>query len=215
MPSPQYPAPVRVVLADDHDLVRSGVRALLGQVPGVEVVGEARDGGELVDLVERLRPDVAMTDLSMPGTDGLSAIATLHERHPQVRLLVLSMHDEVETVRRAVASGASGYLMKDAPASELQEAIQSVVATGRYFSPALVMRLQQPQPPAIDEQLTARQIEILRLIAQGKASKEIAFELGLSPKTVDVHRARIMERLAINDIASLTRYAIRQGLVTP
>lgn len=215
MPSPQYPAPVRVVLADDHDLVRSGVRALLGQVPGVEVVGEARDGGELVDLVERLRPDVAMTDLSMPGTDGLSAIATLHERHPQVRLLVLSMHDEVETVRRAVASGASGYLMKDAPASELQEAIQSVVATGRYLSPALVMRLQQPQPPAIDEQLTARQIEILRLIAQGKASKEIAFELGLSPKTVDVHRARIMERLAINDIASLTRYAIRQGLVTP
>ncbi len=215
MPSPQYPASVRVVLADDHDLVRSGVRALLGQVPGVEVVGEARDGGELVDLVERLQPDVAMTDLSMPGTDGLSAIATLHERHPQVRVLVLSMHDEVETVRRAVAGGASGYLMKDAPASELQEAIRSVVATGRYLSPALVMRLQQPQPPSIGEQLTARQIEILRLIAQGKASKEIAFELGLSPKTVDVHRARIMERLAINDIASLTRYAIRQGLVTP
>lgn len=215
MLSAQIPSPVRVVLADDHDLVRSGVRALLGQVRGVEVVGEARDGGEMVALVDRLLPDIAMTDLSMPGVDGLSAIAEVHARHPQVRLLVLSMHDEVEMIRKAMAGGASGYLMKDAPASELEEAIHSVMTTGRYLNTALVRRLQQPQAPAASEQLTARQIEILRLIAQGKASKEIAYELGLSPKTVDVHRARIMERLAINDIASLTRYAIRQGLVTP
>ncbi|MBC5766710.1 response regulator transcription factor [Ramlibacter sp. GTP1] len=206
---------MRVVLADDHDLVRSGIKALLQMVPGVEVIAEARNGRELVTLVEDLQPDVVMTDISMPEMDGISAIGEIHSRHPGVRMLVLSMYDTVDFVKRAVAHGACGYLMKDAPPFELEQAIRSVMATGSYFSPAIAQRLLQPSEPTADDELTHRQVEILKLIAQGRASKEIAFELGLSPKTVDVHRARIMERLQLNDIASLTLYAVRKGLVKP
>jgi DNA-binding NarL/FixJ family response regulator len=206
---------IRVVLADDHDLVRSGIKALLTMLEGVEVIAEARDGRELVTLVESLAPDVVMTDISMPGMDGIAAIAEIHAKHPQVRLLVLSMYDTVDFVKRAVANGACGYLMKDAPPFELEQAMRSVMATGTYFSPAIAQRLLQPSEPTADDELTHRQVEILRLIAQGRASKEIAYELGLSPKTVDVHRARIMERLHLNDIASLTRYAMRKGLIKP
>jgi DNA-binding NarL/FixJ family response regulator len=204
---------VRIVLADDHDLVRSGIKALLTMVDGVEVIAEARDGRELVTLVESLLPDIVMTDISMPGMDGITAIAEIHGRHPQLRMLVLSMYDTVDFVKRAVASGACGYLMKDAPPFELEQAVRSVMATGSYFSPTIAQRLLQPSEPSVDDELTHRQVEILKLIAQGRASKEIAYELGLSPKTVDVHRARIMERLQLNDIASLTRYAVRKGLV--
>jgi DNA-binding NarL/FixJ family response regulator len=207
--------PIRVVLADDHDLVRSGIKALLTMVEGVQVIAEARDGRELVTLVESLLPDVVMTDISMPGMDGIAAIAEIHSRHPEVRLLVLSMYDTVDFVKRAVANGACGYLMKDAPPFELEQAVRSVMATGSYFSPAIAQRLLQPSEPTADDELTHRQVEVLKLIAQGKASKEIAFDLGLSPKTVDVHRARIMERLHLNDIASLTLYAVRKGLVKP
>jgi DNA-binding NarL/FixJ family response regulator len=207
--------PIRVVLADDHDLVRSGIKALLSMVDGVEVIAEARDGKELITLVESLLPDVVMTDISMPGMDGITAIAEIHSKHPEVRLLVLSMYDTVDFVKRAVANGACGYLMKDAPPFELEQAVRSVMATGSYFSPAIAQRLLQPSEPTVDDELTHRQVEILKLIAQGRASKEIAYELGLSPKTVDVHRARIMERLRLNDIASLTLYAVRKGLIKP
>lgn len=206
---------VRIVLADDHDLVRSGIKALLSMVEGVEVIAEARDGKELITLVESLSPDIVMTDISMPGMDGITAIAEIHAKHPSVRMLVLSMYDTVDFVKRAVANGACGYLMKDAPPFELEQAVRSVMATGSYFSPAIAQRLLQPSEPSVDDQLTHRQVEILKLIAQGRASKEIAYELGLSPKTVDVHRARIMERLQLNDIASLTRYAVRKGLIKP
>jgi DNA-binding NarL/FixJ family response regulator len=206
---------IRIVLADDHDLVRSGIKALLSMVEGVEVIAEARNGKELVTLVASLNPDVVMTDISMPGMDGITAIAEIHSKQPDVRLLVLSMYDTVDFVKRAVSNGACGYLMKDAPPFELEQAIRSVMATGSYFSPAIAQRLLQPSEPTVNDELTHRQIEILTLIAQGRASKEIAYELGLSPKTVDVHRARIMERLRINDIASLTLYAVRKGLIKP
>jgi len=209
------PQTVRVILADDHDLVRSGIKALLSMIPGVEVIAEARDGAELITLVDSLRPDVIMTDISMPGMDGITAISLIRAKHPQARLLVLSMYDTVDFVKRAVANGACGYLMKDAPPFELEQAVRSVMATGSYFSPSIAQRLLQPSEPTVDDELTHRQVEILRLIAQGRASKEIAYELGLSPKTVDVHRARIMERLHLNDIASLTLYAVRKGLIKP
>jgi DNA-binding NarL/FixJ family response regulator len=209
------PKSVRIVLADDHDLVRSGVKALLEMIEGVEVIAEARDGAELITLVESLEPDIVMTDISMPGMDGITAISEIHGKHPQVRMLVLSMYDTVDFVKRAVTNGACGYLMKDAPPFELEQAVRSVMATGSYFSPAIAQRLLQPSEPSVDDELTHRQVEILKLIAQGRASKEIAYELGLSPKTVDVHRARIMERLQLNDIASLTRYAVRKGLIKP
>ncbi|MCG2593713.1 response regulator transcription factor [Ramlibacter sp. XY19] len=204
---------IQVVLADDHDLVRSGIKALLSTVEGVQVIAEARNGNELLQLLETVKPDVVMTDISMPGMDGITAIAEIHSRYPEVRVVVLSMYDTVDFVKRAVANGACGYLMKDAPPFELEQALRSVMATGSYFSAAVAQRLLQPSEPTVDDELTVRQVEILTLIAQGKSAKEIAFELGLSPKTVDVHRARIMERLRLNDIASLTRYAVRKGLV--
>jgi two-component system, NarL family, nitrate/nitrite response regulator NarL len=211
--NPNAPMPIQVVLADDHDLVRSGIKALLSTVEGVRVIAEARNGNELLQLLESVKPDVVMTDISMPGMDGITAIAEIHARFPSVKVIVLSMYDTVDFVKRAVANGACGYLMKDAPPFELEQALRSVMATGSYFSAAVAQRLLQPSEPTVDDELTTRQVEILTLIAQGKSAKEIAFELGLSPKTVDVHRARIMERLRLNDIASLTRYAVRKGLV--
>ena len=206
---------IRVVLADDHDLVRSGIKALLSQIDGVEVVAEASNGADLIAAVGSIVPDVVMTDISMPGMDGITAISHIHTKHPGVRLLVLSMHDTVDLVKRAVASGACGYLMKDARVFELEQALRSVMTSGGYFSPSIAQRLLQPSEPTADDELTYRQIEILKLIARGLSSKEIAYELGLSPKTVDVHRSRVMERLGLGDIASLTRYAVRKGLIKP
>jgi DNA-binding NarL/FixJ family response regulator len=211
---PASTAPViRVVLADDHDLVRTGMKALLTLVAGVEVIAEARDGNELIQVVDRLNPDLVMTDISMPGMDGITAIARIHESHPTVRLLVLSTYNTVDFVKRAVAGGACGYLMKDAPLAELEQAVRSIATRGSYFSPAIVKLLLQASEPTVDDELTQRQIEILTMISQGHAAKEIGFELGISSKTVNVHRARIMERLRLNDVASLTLYAVRKGLV--
>ena len=207
--------PIRIVLADDHDLVRSGIKALLTMIDGVEVIAEARDGTELLTLLGGVTPDLVMTDISMPGMDGITAIAEIHDRYPEVKVLVLSMYDTADFVKRAMASGACGYLLKDASPFELEQALRSVMTMGSYFSPAIAQRLMQPSEPTADDELTQRQIEILKLIAKGRASKEIAFELGLSSKTVDVHRARIMDRLRLNDIASLTLYAVRKGLIKP
>ena len=207
--------PIRIVLADDHDLVRSGIKALLTMIDGVEVIAEARDGRELLTLLAGVTPDLVMTDISMPGMDGITAIAEIHDRYPDVKVLVLSMYDTVDFVKRSMANGACGYLLKDASPFELEQALRSVMTMGSYFSPAIAQRLLQPSEPTADDELTHRQVEILKLIAQGRASKEIAFELGLSSKTVDVHRARIMDRLRLNDIASLTLYAVRKGLIKP
>lgn len=209
----QTPEPIRIILADDHELVRSGVKALLSMVEGIEVIAEARDGLELIELTESLNPDLVLTDISMPRLDGISAIAHLHLSRPKVRLVVLSMYDTVDFIKRAVASGACGYLLKDTPPIELGQAVHRVMVYGNYFSPAISARLLATGEPTAKDQLTERQLEILTLLAQGMSSKEIAWKLDLSPKTVDVHRARIMERLHINDLATLTRYAIRAGLI--
>lgn len=207
------PVHVRVVLADDHELVRTGIGALLGAIEGVEVVAEAEDGGALLQLVEGLLPDVVISDLSMPGVDGYAAIAEIHARHPHVKIIALSMHDTAEAVKRAVHSGACGYLRKDAQPFELAHAIRSVIAKGNYFSPAIAQALLAPAEPSAEEELTGRQVEILRLLARGLASKQIAYQLGLSSKTVDVHRSRIMARLGVNNLSALTRYALRKGLI--
>jgi DNA-binding NarL/FixJ family response regulator len=213
-PTSTATASARIVLADDHDLVRSGIKGLLDQIDGAEVVGEARDGNELVAAVDRLLPDIVMTDIAMPGMDGLVAIARIHEKHPAVRLIVISTHDTADFMKRAVASGACGYLTKDASPAELALAVSSVMAGGNYFSAQVSRSLLNPAAVTEDE-LTQRQIEILSLLAGGLGSKEIGLKLGISSKTVDVHRARIMDRLGLHDVSSLTRYAIRKKLIAP
>jgi DNA-binding NarL/FixJ family response regulator len=204
---------IRVVLADDHEVVRTGIKALLSRIPGVQVVGEAADGEQLVALADSLLPDIVLTDIGMPVMDGLTAVAQIHAKHPAIRLVVLSMHEEVALVRDAMARGACGYLMKNAPGIEVEHAVRSVMARGNYFSPSIAQRMLRGPADAEPAALTQRQLEILRLLVQGRAAKEIAFELGLSSKTVDMHRSRLMLRLGLNDVASLTRYAVRHGLV--
>jgi DNA-binding NarL/FixJ family response regulator len=206
-------ATIHIVLADDHDLVRSGIAALLDTIEGVRVVAEARNGEELLAVLKTVRPDIVITDISMPGMDGITAARRITEEHPGLKVIVLSMHDSVDAVKRAVASGACGYLRKDAPQFELELAVRSVVSNGSYFGNGVAQMLLQPSEAAVDEILTGRQLEVLTRLAQGKSAKEIAFELGLSSKTVDVHRAKLMDRLQLSDLASLTRYAVRKGLV--
>lgn len=213
-PAPVQPL-IRVVLADDHDLVRSGIRALLLGLDGVDVIGEAHSGSELLARVAADEPDVVVTDISMPGMDGIEAIRRISAEHPRVRIVVLSMHDNVDIVRQAVAGGACAYLMKDAPTAALEQALRSVVAGGTYFSADMAQRLLATRAAGTDDALTDRQVEILTLLARGKSSKQVAFELALSSKTVDAHRARIMARLGLTDLASLTRYAVRRGFVAP
>jgi DNA-binding NarL/FixJ family response regulator len=209
------PETIEVVLADDHDLVRTGIKALLLAIPGVKVVAEARDGNELLALLSRHLPDVVVTDISMPGLDGLAALARIKADYPELPVLVLSMYETADFIKRAVASGASGYVLKGSSAHELERAIRSIMATGSYFSAAVTQQLLKPAEPEAGQELTERQVEILTMMARGRSAKEIGFELGLSSKTVDAHRARIMERLGLNDIASLTLYAVRKGLVKP
>jgi len=207
------PATIEVVLADDHHLVRSGIRALLGTIPGVRVIAEAGDGSELLSLLDSVHPDIVITDISMPGMDGIAALTEIKARHPELKVIILSMHDSPDLVKRAVACGAAAYLRKDASDFELDSALHVVMTTGSYISGDIAKLLLEPSHPTAEDLLTPRQIEILTLLAQGKSSKEIGFALGMSSKTVDVHRARIMDRLDIRDLANLTLYAVRKGLL--
>jgi DNA-binding NarL/FixJ family response regulator len=208
---------LRLLLADDHTLVRAGLRKLLEEIEGVTVVAEADNGEQAVALAAQHRPDIALLDIGMPGMNGLQAAAAILRDLPDTRVLMLSMHADEAYVSRALALGASGYLAKDAATLELQAALEAVAAGQTYLSSRLTGRLPEsrgrrgegPQRPA----LTARQIEVLKLLALGRSTKEIAFELQLSPKTVETHRAQIMERLGVRDLASLVRYAIRNGLI--
>lgn len=208
-------APIRLVIADDHELVRAGMRLLLGASAEIEVAGEARGGVELEEAVDRLHPDVVITDLSMPDGDGVAAIESLRRRHPSIRILVLSMYDTAEAIRRAMRAGADGYVLKGSPSAEIEQAVREVMRGNTYFSPRAAQRLAADDAPRPEDLLTPRQIEILGLLARGLSSKEIGYDLGLSPKTVDVHRASIMARLGLGDVASLTLYAVRAGLVDP
>ncbi|NKE67694.1 response regulator transcription factor [Ramlibacter sp. RBP-2] len=205
--------PWRVVLADRYAMVRAAIGALLSTVTGFEVVGEAATGAELVALVELAHPDLAITEVCMPGPDAFGAIAEIHRRYPHVRLLALSADETIDAVKHAISSGACGYLMKRAPSYELEHAVRSVMTRGFYYSPLVAQRLLDQPQPAADQPLTPRQVQILTLLAQGRSSREIAGDLGLSSKTVDVHRGRIMSRLELNDVASLARYALRNGLL--
>ncbi len=206
---------VRIVLADDHDLVRSGLKLLLERIEGVEVVGQGRNGEELLAEVRSHRPDLVVTDLSMPGMDGLTALAELRAMPQPPHVMVVSMHDSPDLIRRALQLGAAGYVMKESSPLELEHAVRRLMAGQPYYSARVTQRLLQARERPPEEMLTDRQLSILILIARGQATKEVAFTLGLSPKTVDVHRARIMERLGINNLPGLTLYCVRHKLVDP
>lgn len=207
--------PIRVVLADDHALVRSGMRALVEQMHGIDVVGEATDGREALALVERLRPHVVLMDITMPELNGLEAAERLIRARPEVRVVLLSMHADEAYVARAVAVGAHGYVLKSADATELELAIRSAARGQAYLSPVIARTVTQGAMPdgSGTPPLSPRQREILQLIAEGNATRQIAAKLRLSVKTVETHRAHIMQRLGIRDVPGLVRYAIRMGIV--
>jgi DNA-binding NarL/FixJ family response regulator len=212
---------IRVLLADDHTLVRAGVRALLEKLPGVEVAGEASDGREVIDLIKTHQPDVVLMDISMPGLNGLQALARITRDFPQVRVIILSMHPNDEYVLQALKSGASGYLLKRAATSELPVALKSVVGgeiylsreiSGQFLKKFPLQQIAHSHSPL--EQLTPRQREILQLLAEGQTTKAIASILKVSDKTVEYHRARLMAALKIFDVAGLVRFAMRSGVVS-
>lgn len=219
--------PIRVLLADDHAIVRQGLAALLASQRGIEVVGEAADGREAVAAAARLRPHVVVMDLGMPGLNGVDATRQIRRESPETAVLVLSMHASEEHVRPAIRAGATGYLLKGSGLSDLVAAIRAVAAGEGFLSPAVAKILVRdaqrpgagsPQTEAGDAgsgPLTAREREILQLVGEGHSSPDIARVLHLSVKTVEGHRGRIMAKLGIHDIAGLVRYAIRVGLVSP
>jgi len=212
-------APIRVLVADDHALFRAGVRKLLQSFEGMDVVGEAADGHEALRLSATHRPDVLLMDIGMPGLNGVEAAARLTREGPGPRVIILSMHTGEEYVLRAIRAGAAGYLLKDAKPAELEAAVRAVAAGEIYLSPAVSRYVVQDyvRRGSIDrgplDRLTPRQREVLQLIAEGNTTKAIAAKLGLSTKTVETHRAQLMERLDTHDIAALVRLAMRLGLV--
>ena len=209
----------RILLADDHALVRAGIRALLEKLPGVTIVGEANDGREALALIPQARPHVLLTDIAMQGVGGLALVAQVVRDLPEVKVLILSMHANVEYVIQALQSGAVGYLLKDAAATELGLALAALARGETYLSPAISRRVldayiaRTSGGSTAAGPLTPRQRETLRLIAEGKNTKEIAHELGVSVKTVETHRAQLMERLGIHEVAGLVKYAIRTGII--
>lgn len=212
---------VRVLLSDDHQLVRAGIRSLLDGIPDIEVVAEASDGREALKLVGKHLPSIVLMDIAMRGLNGLEAAARIAKKHPAVKVIILSGYANEEYVLRALRSGVVGYLLKDAAVEELYLAINVITRGDTFLSPAIskivvngyVSSAKPRLCPA--EALTARQREILQLLAEGKNTKEAAFLLNLSAKTVEAHRAQIMHRLSIRDLPGLVRFAIRAGLVSP
>ena len=208
---------MKILVADDHTLMRAGLVSLIARLPEMEVVAEAEDGRQALRLVRDLQPDIVLMDIAMPGLNGLEAAERIHGILPAVKIIILSMHASEEYVAQALKAGASGYLLKDAATAELEMALKSVSMGQFYLSPAIsrqvVDTMLRGGPTGLDL-LTPRQREILQLIAEGKSTREIAETLHLSVKTVETHRAQLMDRLDIHDVAGLIRYALRKGLIT-
>ena len=219
--------PTRIMLADDHGLIRAGIRELLERMDGIEVIAEAGDGREAVRLCNTHQPDIVVMDIGMPELNGLDSTAQIKKDLPHVQVLMLSMHTNDQYVVRALQSGASGYLLKNSAKVELEIAIRAMIAGQTYLSPAIskcvISNYLQPPDEHAEEvaedeiggQLTARQREVLQLIAESHTTKKMAETLHLSVKTIETYRAQLMARLDIHDIAGLVRYAVRAGLVSP
>jgi DNA-binding NarL/FixJ family response regulator len=211
--------PIRILLADDHNLVRSGLKSLLQGMTGVEVVAEAKNGREAVDLVGTTNPDVVLMDIGMKGLNGIEAAAIIARERPSVRIIILSMHDTQDFVSQALKAGAAGYVLKDAAPLELEFALQAVTRGETYLSPKVSHQVVQSYVRPADaepglEVLSPRQREILKAIVSGRTTKQIAYDLGLSIKTIETHRAQIMDRLDIHDVVGLVRFSIRIGLIS-
>jgi DNA-binding NarL/FixJ family response regulator len=209
---------IRVLVADDHAIVREGLRALLAREPDLTVVAEAGDGHEALRLAREARPDVAALDLSMPLLNGLEAARQMAGWARGPRPILLTVHSEEQYVLAALRAGVRGYVLKKQAAGDLVRAIREVAAGNTYLSPgisgAVAEAIRSPGLPAVDP-LTAREREVLQLVAEGKTTKAIADILGVTVKTADTHRTRLMQKLDLHDIASLTRYAIRHGIIQP
>lgn len=214
--------PIRIVVADDHAVVREGIRRVLDDDPDVSVVGEASTGAEALSVIEECRPDVVLLDLGMPDITGLEVARRLRRAGPRPRILVLSMHDDDEYVLRAVRAGVDGYLLKDeAEPTMLRAAVRSVHAGDSFFSTTAAASLAGALRPSSDARteadplapLTERELQVLRLVATGRSNKEMASELGISRRTVETHRENLMRKLDIHSIAGLTRLALEQGLL--
>jgi DNA-binding NarL/FixJ family response regulator len=212
--------PIRVILADDHTLVRAGIRSLLEKLPEVKVIGEAGDGREVLKLVKTHRPEVVLMDIAMPGLNGLEAAERMVRDFPDVRIIILSMHNNEEYVLRALKAGVVGYLLKKAATAELETALRQVVHGKIYLSREISAQLHKKFPlqgiagrKSPFEQLTGRQREILQLIAEGQNTKQIGEILQVSPKTVEYHRLKLMAGLNLHDVPGLVRFALRVGLI--
>jgi DNA-binding NarL/FixJ family response regulator len=209
---------LRILLAEDHAMVRAGLRSLLESIAEMEVVGEAANGNEALQQITGLRPDVVLMDVSMPELNGIEATRRAVQAHGRTRVVMLSMHADAEYVCQALVAGASGYLLKNSEPGELEMALRAAARGDIWLSPAishvipnLVRKFAPARRPL--EKLTSRQREVLQLIAEGNTTKEIAQRLRLSVKTIETHRADLMERLEIHDVASLVRYAVRVGII--
>ncbi len=229
-------ATIRVLLADDHDILRQGLQLLLEMQEDIEVIGEARTGQEALELVLRHKPDVAIVDITMPDMDGLETCQRIFQQEQRTHVLILTMHESEEYFLQALRRGAAGYLVKKAAPTELIEAVRTVAAGGAYLYPGLAKALvraylvstehetpsEVAQPLAKNIRLgqslrvlTPREMEILKLVAEGHTNQEIADQLVLSIKTVQAHRANVMEKLELHDVTHLVRFAIRHGLISP
>ncbi len=223
MTSPSKEDKIRVLLAEDHILVRQGFRRILEDDPGISVVGEARTGLEAIDQCKELQPDVVVMDLSMPDLGGLEATAEILKANPQIKILILSMYSNEAYVRKAFELGAKGYILKNAIEVDLTRAVMALAEGQAYFSPGVShivlesMKAGTFQGTSQDpyEKLTLREKEVLQLIAQGKSNKEIATLLNISVNTVAVHRARLMETLNLHRTAELVLFAVKKGLIQP
>lgn len=214
-------SPLRVMIVDDHGLVRAGMRMLLQKLDGVEVVADVSDGREAVKVVQTDAPDIILMDIAMPGLNGLDTTSRIAKESPATRVILLSMHANEEYLQQALYSGASGYLLKGADLTELELAIRTVGRGETYFTPAVAKYAIEAYRGKTEgattplARLSMRQREVLQLIAEGHSTKDIAQQLNLSVKTVETHRAQLMERLAIHDVPGLVRFAMRVGLIQP